>query len=212
MFVISKQATKTCQNSRVNVGIIYVMQDLPHWNHRVAFHVSDYQTPLFTYFDAFLWCLFFSPWNKSKKMNSPVPFPPVQSGITGCPVLLFPQHLLMAIWIQGIGLWGLVGLNQCNCYDPDRCYFSTLIKFDLIVEIFLRKVARTSGGLTVSTLFHQVFDIVLTCSEKDVWSNVHIPIFHMSRKLMFVYQDSRGRLNWEALPWAGIKLYMGMPF
>lgn len=29
---------------------------------------------------------------------------------------------------------------------------------------------------------------------------------------MFMCQDSRGRLNGEALPWAGIKLYMGMPF
>lgn len=138
-----------------------------HWNHRVAFHVSHYQTPLFTYFDVFLWCLVFSPWNKSKKMNSPIPSPPVKSGITACPVLLLPQHLLMANWRQRIELWGLVGWNQCNCYDPDRCYFSTLIKFVFSGKNIHNKVVGISGGLTVLTLFLlHVFAIVLASTEK----------------------------------------------
>lgn len=58
----------------------------------------------------------------------------------------------MASWRQDVGLRGLVGLNHCNCYETNRCYFSgiiyRLIKVVFIVNVFLRKVAIISGGLT----------------------------------------------------------------
>lgn len=67
----------------------------------------------------------------------------------------------MASWRQDVGLGGLVGLNQCNCYDADRCYFagiiSRLIKVVFTVNFFLRNVAKISGGFTTQTLFLCLF-------------------------------------------------------
>lgn len=156
--------------------------------------------------------LVFFPWNKSKKGEISSPIPTSTKWHNCLPCFTFPSVPANGHWRQGIGLWGLVVLDQFNCYDPDRCYLSTLIKFYFIVKIFLRKVSRISEGLTVLTLFLLSIWYSPYFSEKDVCSNFHIPIFHISSKFTFIYQDSRGRLNWKALPWAGIKLYMGMPF